>query len=550
MIEFDNLSFWYKDNDSPSLSDINISIDEGEFVLVTGPSGCGKSTFIRSINGLIPHFYGGKIKGDVTVSGKKVSETPTNILSEKVGMVFQDPENQLITNEVEREIAFALENLCFSPDLIAKRIEEAIEAVGISRIRHENPSNLSGGQKQTVAIASALAVHPEILLLDDPPSELDPAAAESILNIIEKINDELGITVILIEHRLERVVHHVDRMLILQDSKIIFDDNPRKINYNERKNWRIGLPPVTELSLRFADKLNNHELPLTVKEARTTLKELLSSMNNIIDLPEEKSLGREILSMKNVYFSYDGANDILKNINLSLREGDQLSIMGKNASGKTTLIKLINGILKQRKGSISLYGKKIEDYSSSEIIKRVGIVFQDPNLHLFNETVEEEIGFVLKNLGQDADTIETKVTQIMDEFGISQYKYSYPLDLSGGEKQRVAIASVLVGDPDILILDEPTRGLDYPIKMKLINYLRKRNKTVIMVTHDVETAAQFSNRVILLSEGKVVTDGYRREVLSKALLFSPQINRLIQPYAKNGIPDNILTLDEILEVLT
>ncbi|MDX9798664.1 MAG: ATP-binding cassette domain-containing protein, partial [Bacteroidales bacterium] len=419
MIEFDNLSFWYKDNDSPSLSDINISIDEGEFVLVTGPSGCGKSTFIRSINGLIPHFYGGKIKGDVTVSGKKVSETPTNILSEKVGMVFQDPENQLITNEVEREIAFALENLCFSPDLIAKRIEEAIEAVGVSRIRHENPSNLSGGQKQKVAIASALAVHPEILLLDEPTSELDPAAAESILNIIEKINDELGITVILIEHRLERVVHHVDRMLILQDSKIIFDDNPRKINYNERKNWRIGLPPVTELSLRFADKLNNHELPLTVKEARTTLKELLSSMNNIIDLPEEKSLGREILSMKNVYFSYDGANDILKNINLSLREGDQLSIMGKNASGKTTLIKLINGILKQRKGSISLYGKKIEDYSSSEIIKRVGIVFQDPNLHLFNETVEEEIGFVLKNLGQDADTIETKVTQIMDEFGIS-----------------------------------------------------------------------------------------------------------------------------------
>ena len=549
MIKFNDFSFYYPDSVMPSLDKINVRIDEGEFLVITGPSGGGKSTFLRAINGLIPNFYGGKISGDVLVQGKNASETPTNEMSETVGMVFQDPENQLISNQVEREIAFGMENLCFSQELMRKRIEEALDAVNISRLRNRTTSELSGGQKQKVAIASALAMHPSILLLDEPTSELDPRSAEEVLNVIEKINDELGLTVLLVEHRLERVIHHVDRMLMIDSGKLIYDGSPRKIKSAHIENWKVGLPPVTRLSLHFKDKIVNNGIPLTVKEARLALKSVLSNPKENISWERKNSSGKVSISMEKVFFSYDGEKDVLKNISFKVYEGDMIALMGKNASGKTTLVKLMNGIVKQRKGKIELFGKKINDYSLDELIQKVGIVFQDPNLHLFNDTVQEEVAFVLRNLGMEKELIDKKVEEILKRFKIYQYRKSYPHDLSGGERQRVALASVLVSEPEILILDEPTRGMDYYLKKELISYLREKAKTVIMVTHDVETAAEFADRVVLLSEGNIISDGNKRDVLSKALLFSPQINRLVQPYTKYGIPDDTLTVEEILRVI-
>ena len=549
MIKFNDFSFYYPDSVTPSLDKINVRIDEGEFLVITGPSGGGKSTFLRAINGLIPNFYGGKIRGDVLVQGKNASETPTNEMSELVGMVFQDPENQLISNQVEREIAFGMENLCFSQELMRKRVEEALDAVNISSLRNRTTSELSGGQKQKVAIASALAMHPSIILLDEPTSELDPRSAEEVLNVIEKINDELGLTILLVEHRLERVIHHVDRMLMIDSGKLIYDGSPRKIKSAHIENWKVGLPPVTRLSLHFKDKIINNGIPLTVKEARLALKDVLSNPKNKVSWEKKTSSDKVTLSMDKVFFSYDGEKDVLKNISFKVYEGDMIALMGKNASGKTTLVKLMNGIIKQRKGKIELFDKKINDYTLNELIQKVGIVFQDPNLHLFNETVQEEVAFVLRNLGMEKELIDKKVEEILKRFKIYQYRNSYPHDLSGGERQRVAIASVLVSEPEILILDEPTRGMDYYLKKELISYLREKAKTVIMVTHDVETAAEFADRVVLLSEGNIISDGNKREVLSKALLFSPQINRLVQPYTKYGIPDDTLTVDEVLRVI-
>jgi len=253
--------------------------------------------------------------------------------------------------------------------------------------------------------------------------------------------------------------------------------------------------------------------------------------------------------MDKVYFSYDGEKDVLKNISFDVYEGDMIALMGKNASGKTTLVKLMNGLVKPRKGKVLLFGKKISDYELSDLIQKVGIVFQDPNLHLFNDTVQEEVAFVLRNLEMKDDLIDKKVNAILKQFKIEQYRKSYPHDLSGGERQRVALASVLVSEPEMLILDEPTRGMDYFLKKELISYLKEKAKTVIMVTHDIETAAEFAERVVLVSEGNIISDGNKRDVLSKALLFSPQINRLVQPYAKYGIPDDTLTVDELLEVV-
>jgi len=548
MIRFNDFSFYYPDSAIASLDRINVRISEGEFLVITGPSGGGKSTFLRSINGLIPNFYGGRISGTVLVNGKNASETPTKEMSETVGMVFQDPENQLISNEVEREIAFGMENLCFSKELMRKRIEEALDAVNITRLRNRTTSELSGGQKQKVAIASALATHPDILLLDEPTSELDPRSAESVLNVIEKINDELGLTILLVEHRLERVIHHVDRMLMIDHGKLIYDGSPRKIKSANVEGWKVGLPPVTRLSLHFQERLSNG-LPLTVKEARTSLSDILSAPKNKASWQRSKSSGKACLSMDKVYFSYDGEKDVLKNISFDVYEGDMIALMGKNASGKTTLVKLMNGLVKPRKGKVLLFGKKISDYELSDLIQKVGIVFQDPNLHLFNDTVEEEIAFVLRNLEMKDDLIDKKVNAILKQFKIEQYRNSYPHDLSGGERQRVALASVLVSEPEMLILDEPTRGMDYFLKKELIAYLKEKAKTVIMVTHDIETAAEFAERVVLVSEGNIISDGNKRDVLSKALLFSPQINRLVQPYAKYGIPDDTLTVDELLEVV-
>lgn len=549
MIEFKDFSFYYPNCKIPSLDKINVMIDEGEFLVITGPSGGGKSTFLRSINGLIPNFYGGKISGEVLVKGKNVSKTPTNQMSEIVGMVFQDPENQLVSNQVEREIAFGMENLCFSKEIMKKRIEESLDAVNISRLRDKTIQELSGGQKQKVAIASALATHPEVLLLDEPTSELDPGSAESVLNVIEKINDELGLTIILVEHRLERVIHHVDRMLMIDSGKILYDGSPRKLKSNNVKDWKVGMPPVTRLALNFEKEMVNNGMPLTVKEARLSLKEVLTTPKNKITWEKKESSKRVTLSMDKVFFSYDGEKDVLKNISFNVFEGDMIALMGKNASGKTTLVKLMNGLIKPRKGKIFLFGKKISDYPLEELIQKVGIVFQDPNLHLFNDTVQKEVEFVLRNLKVDENLIKKKTEEILKYFKIYQYKNSYPHDLSGGERQRVALASVLVSDPEILILDEPTRGMDYYLKRELISYLREKAKTVIMITHDIETAAEFSDRVILLSEGNIISDGNKRDVLSKALLFSPQINRLIQPYVKFGIPDDTLTVEEALEVI-
>ena len=549
MIKFNDFSFYYPDAVTPALDKINVRIGEGEFLVITGPSGGGKSTFLRAINGLIPNFYGGKISGDVLVQGKNASETPTNEMSELVGMVFQDPENQLISNQVEREIAFGMENLCFSQELMRKRVEEALDAVNISRLRNRTTSELSGGQKQKVAIASALAMHPSILLLDEPTSELDPRSAEDVLNVIEKINDELGLTILLVEHRLERVIHHVDRMLMIDGGKLIYDGSPRKIKSAHIENWKVGLPPVTRLSLHFKDKIANNGIPLTVKEARLALKDVLSNPKKNIAWERKNSSGKVSISLEKVFFSYDGEKDVLKNISFKVYEGDMIALMGKNASGKTTLVKLMNGLVKQRKGKIELFGKKINDYSLDELIQKVGIVFQDPNLHLFNDTVQEEVAFVLRNLGMEKEQIDKKVEEILRRFKIYQYRNSYPHDLSGGERQRVALASVLVSEPEILILDEPTRGMDYFLKKELISYLKEKAKTVIMVTHDVETAAEFADRVVLLSEGSIISDGNKRDVLSKALLFSPQINRLVQPYTKYGIPDDTLTVEEVLKVV-
>ena len=551
MIKFTDFSFTYNGAVRPALQNIMLTIEDGEFVLVTGPSGGGKSTLCRCFNGLVPHFYGGTISGRAEVQGMNTLDTPPKELAVKVGMVFQDPENQLVTTDVEREIAFGLENLRFPAQLIARRIEEALDTVGIAGLRSRSPHELSGGEKQKVAIASVLALHPGILVLDEPTSELDPQSAEEVLRLLERLNDELGITVVLVEHRLDRVVHLVDRVLVLNDGTVRADGPPREVMYDGGLT-DIGVPPVIRLMERLQGSgPDGDERPLTVKEARLNLQRA-SCRIRTATLADETVESKPVLRTDGLWFSY-GDRPALRDISITINQGEFVAVMGRNASGKTTLARHLNGLLMPGRGRVIIDGIDTRQCPVSELSRRIGYVFQNPNDHLFADTVEEEIAFGLKNHGAKREAIERSVEQALERFGLAGYRKAYPRNLSGGEKQRLALATVLVTRPGIVLLDEPTRGMDYALKQELVRFLSdycREGNTVIMVTHDVELAAESADRVILLSEGKVVVDGSRREVLSRALLFSPQINRLAQALSSRGVADNTLTIDEMLGQLT
>jgi energy-coupling factor transporter ATP-binding protein EcfA2 len=552
LIKFEDLSFTYNGAAAPALRNINLAIEDGEFVLVSGPSGGGKSTLCRCLNGLVPHFYGGTISGSVEVQGLDIMKHPTSELATRVGMVFQDPENQLVTSDVEREVAFGMENLGFPVGLIARRIEEALDTVGIAGLRSRRHHELSGGEKQKVAIASILALHPQVLVLDEPTSQLDPQSAEEVLRILERLNDELGMTIILIEHRLDRVIHLVDRVLVMDAGAIQASGHPRDIlGRTEPDGLKVGVPPVIGLVRRLQKNgLPVSEMPLTVKDARLVLQKAIRQVRPAVfadGAPGKTAVART----EKLWFGYDD-RAVLRDINVTFNAGEFVAIMGRNASGKTTLVKHLNGLLKPGRGKVFVHGIDTRRESVADLSRQVGYVFQNPDDHLFADTVEAEIAFGLQNRGWDGARTARSVERALDMFRLGPYRRVYPRYLSGGEKQRLALASVLVGEPGIVVLDEPTRGMDFALKNelgKLLGEYRENGRTVIMVTHDVEMVAACADRVILLSEGRVVVDGGKREVLSRALLFSPQINRLAQALSGRGIADTTLSIDEMMRQL-
>ena len=559
MIKIEDLTFSYSDTTHLALKKINLEVGGGEFVLMTGPSGGGKSSLCRCLNGLIPHFYGGRISGQVVVEGLDTLKHSTKELATRVGFVFQDPENQLVSMDVEREVAFGLENLAFPRNLIAKRVEESLDTLGIANLRYRQLSELSGGEKQKVAIASVLALHPSILILDEPTSELDPKGAEEVLSAITRLNGELGLTVILVEHRLDRVLQYADRLIALNEGTVAIDGKVSNItanHYRELSAIGVGIPPVVRLfqELRKRD-VSIDELPLTVKEGRAILKRTLENNASLPDIrwDNKEETGKPLVEIERLWYAYPSGLTALKNVNLKIDEGEFIAIMGRNASGKTTLVKHFNRLLIPTKGKIKVAGTDTKETTIAEMARKVGFVFQNPNDHLFADTVYDEVVFTLKNLGFNDREMGLRTDEVLEEFHLTEYKDHYPRSLSGGEKQRVALASVLAAKPKILILDEPTRGMEYRLKSELMCLLeeyRSQGNTVVLVTHDVEIVAEYAERVILLSEGRIVVDGEKHDVLSQALLFSPQINRLVQSFKRYGVSDKILTVNEALGILS
>lgn len=519
MIEIEGLTYTYPGAHRPALSGVSLRIAEGEFVLVSGPSGAGKSTLLRCLNGLVPHFTGGRIGGRITVAGHNpVTEGP-QVLSRVVGFVFQDPRGQFVLDRVEDEIAFGLENAAVPPAEMRVRVEEVLHLLDLAPLRDRTLDMLSGGEQQRVAIAAALVFRPRILVLDEPTSQLDPQSAEDVLQALVRLNQDLGLTIVLAEHRLERVLPYVDRLVYLpgpaENNGGVIDGPPRQV----LRQMEL-VPPVVALGR----ELGWEPLPLTVKEGRSFAARLSIPPATPRVALRHRTGSR--LRIRDLHFAYNG-REVLQGIDLELAPGELVALMGRNGSGKTTLLRCIVGLLRPGRGQIALDGHLITEHHPAEICRYVGYLPQHPESMLFAESVAEELEITLRNHGlQSAPPIPPH--ELLTRLGLVGVANSYPRDLSAGQRQRVALGAVTVTRPGLLLLDEPTRGLDYQLKRQLVALLREwqgEGVSILLVTHDVELAVLAADRVVLLSNGRIVADD-RPEVLATSPLFAPQVARL------------------------
>jgi len=538
VITLSHVTYTYPDQARPALADFSVTIPQGEFVLVVGPSGAGKSTFLRSLNGLAPHFYGGRWAGSIEVGGRNPVDLAPRGMADLVGFVFQDPEAQFVVDTVEDELAFAMENFALPPATMRKRIEEVLDQMGIAELRQRRISTLSGGEKQRVAIAAVLALQPEILVLDEPTSQLDPQAAEDVLLALRQLNEDQGLTIVLSEHRLERVAQYADHMLYLPAlgaAPVL--DAPRKV--------MAQLPLVPPL-VDLGRTLGWDPLPLTIKEGRPFARRLGPQLAaRISGKTEEHSvtasppgdagpetdgeaLSAPVLSTRDLHYAYHGHRAV-RGVSLDIRRGEFVTLMGRNGSGKSTLLKTFVGLLKPDEGEVLVAGLDTRRVDVDAIIQHVGYVPQHPGSLLFSETLAAELAFTRKSHGMPPDP-EGDIA-LLTRLGLAELRDRDPRDLSGGEQQRAALAAILVAEPQIILLDEPTRGLDYMQKRSLVELLlgmKGEGRTVVMATHDVELAAACADRVVLMGEGQVVVDGPAREVMSDSQVFASQINKLFR----------------------
>ncbi|GHG15819.1 ABC transporter ATP-binding protein [Streptomyces filamentosus] len=565
MIRFENVSVTYEDSARPTLRNVDLTVPEGELVLLVGPSGVGKSTLLGAVSGLVPHFTGGTLRGRVTVDGRDTRTHPPRELADLVGTVGQDPLAHFVTDTVEDELAYGMESLGLAPAVMRRRVEETLDLLGLADLRDRPIATLSGGQQQRVAIGSVLTTHPKVLVLDEPTSALDPSAAEDVLAVLQRLVHDLGTTVLMAEHRLERVVQYADRVLLLPDGVL---GTPAEI---------MAVSPVHPPVVALGRLAGWEPLPLTVRDARRRadgLKERLDRCAGPLSRPAPspdpgpvpefavpapasgtpasrgsapgRGGGLSLFRRRRTPAPVPGTGpdaplvdvrrlavrrgrvEALRRIDLEVAAGETIALMGRNGAGKSTLLSALVGMIAPTGGTVRVAGLVPHATDPRTLIRRVGLVPQEPRDLLYAETVAEECAAADADAGAEPGTCGALVAELVP--GVAGG--THPRDLSEGQRLALALAVVLTAAPPLVLLDEPTRGLDYAAKARLVTRLRglaAAGHAIVLATHDVELAAELADRVVIVAGGEVVADGPTAEVVVSSPAFAPQVAKVLAP---------------------
>ncbi|MEV8428225.1 ABC transporter ATP-binding protein [Streptomyces chartreusis] len=560
MIRFENVSVTYDGAAEPTVQGVDFEVPEGELVLLAGPSGVGKSTVLGAVSGLVPHFTGGTLRGRVTVAGRDTRTHKPRELADVVGTVGQDPLSHFVTDTVEDELAYGMESLGLAPDVMRRRVEETLDLLGLADLRDRSITTLSGGQQQRVAIGSVLTPHPGVLVLDEPTSALDPAAAEEVLAVLQRLVHDLGTTVLMAEHRLERVVQYADQIVLLPSpGRAPLLGTPAEI---------MAVSPVYPPVVALGRLAGWNPLPLTVRDARRRAADLRQQLEErdviavqgrgeLRDQPQQtrsrqqpapptpsgatphRWFRRKRTLAPNPEPTHTAAEvqalavtrdhiRALRHIDLTVTLGETVALMGRNGAGKSTLLNTLVGLVEPTSGSVAVGGSVPHRTPPRDLVRRVGLVPQEPRDLLYADTVAAECAAADADAGAEPGTCRTLVSELLP--GIADD--THPRDLSEGQRLTLALAVVLTARPPLLLLDEPTRGLDYAAKARLVTLLRDlagRGHAIVLATHDVELAAELADRVVLLAEGEVIADGPTADVVVSSPSFAPQVTKILAP---------------------
>ncbi|MCG9749915.1 DUF3744 domain-containing protein [Vibrio brasiliensis] len=522
-IEFSDFSFRYESLDKPTLKHINLRIEKGEKIVIIGPSGSGKSTLGQCLNGLIPHAIKGETTGQLLLNGKPSTQLDLHHYTEQVGTVLQDTDSQFVGLSVGEDIAFALENQLTSNIEMYPIVQSTAKMVELEDMLQRSPHDLSGGQKQRVSLAGILVDDVDTLLFDEPLAALDPKTSRKTIEIIDQLHHETGKTVIIIEHRLEDVLHRpVDRVILMQQGEIVADMSPDELLASPLLEVHGIREPLYLTALKAA------KCPLEQTQAFASMDAMpISGYKQHFANWQAQAIAHShgsdtLLSIKDLSYSYDGEKNALENVSFDITKGEFISVLGKNGSGKSTLTKLIMGVIEPDSGSITLQGEDISTLSIFERSQQIGVVLQNPNHMISHHMIFDEIAFGLRNKGLSEQDVEAKVLSTLELCGLSKYR-NWPIEaLSYGQKKRVTIASILALEPKLLILDEPTAGQDYRNYTSMLNFIRQLNIqlgiTVMIISHDMHLVLEYTDRSIVISDSQLIADAPMTEVFSQPQL--------------------------------
>ena len=524
-IEFSNFSFRYESLDKPTLKNINLRIEKGEKIVIIGPSGSGKSTLGQCLNGLIPHAIKGEASGKLTINGQDTAPFDMHQFTEQVGTVLQDTDSQFVGLSIGEDIAFALENQLMSNIEMYPLVKATAKMVDLEQMLERSPHDLSGGQKQRVSLAGILVDDVDILLFDEPLAALDPKTGKKTIEIIDELHRETGKTIIIIEHRLEDVLHRsVDRIILMESGEIIADTTPDEIlasplleEYGIREPLYLSALKEAGCAIEGDAKPSSlNTLPLAQYQTAVSTWFEASKATNV-----EKQ-AETLLAVRNLTYSYDGEKNALEDVSFDVKRGEFVSVLGKNGSGKSTITKLVMGVIEPDQGSMILNGQDLNELTIFERSQKVGVVMQNPNHMISHHMIFDEVAFGLRNRGVEEKQVEAKVLEVLELCGLSKYRH-WPIEaLSYGQKKRVTIASILALEPELLILDEPTAGQDYRNYTSMLSFIEKLNRelgiTVMIISHDMHLVLEYTTRSIVIADSKLIADAPMTEVFSSPAL--------------------------------